>query len=566
MFLDKDGCIYFLLCKASVVGDGPLFCRPRTERTFCTTNQECLLGGQAAPSCALVGDFTLGNSYGSLPCSLCPSSEPVCLVTDTSSQGTVGVCTCLQQPTPLQSCSSADLSMRVFPDASQMCAVSLHSGASSRSVSALYDWNFLATCPCILISASNAYCYEVSGYGMLVVGHGLVRTSSSLFLGDSGRRRLLSLHPSSANGFLHANHSAYGGNNTTSGSEKFFERARLQIIHEGVISFARWDHTAQPCRGLAEAFLSAVKEEGVPPTGSSEGVSMGVLDTEALESCIHWREVGRSIIRTLNLTSMRSSTHLQHKAGEVEEEEDCCSHLFMSLKDFLSVLVQAKGASLQLVENAPAVIEMLFKSSRLYENVMEAYDALRQHAVLYYLETLWMHVAGVNGTTSGGSNAYNRSFSDANSTEIRLMRRFMRMQKLQVALFHAYTSEVFSVQNFAHVNHDDWKAAANVGARDGGGQGNASGVHRNTYPSAAGRRLLQQSRVGGEPSVVDSYSSLVASTKGFSNVAVSSMASKQKVSSIPLVTDTWLEGPFGWPPRYEELCACYQCAAAAQLF
>jgi hypothetical protein len=87
-----------------------------------------------------------------------------------------------------------------------MCAVSLHSGVLSRSVSVLYDWNFLAMCPCILIRASNTYCYEVSGYGMLVVGHGLVRKPSSLFLGDSGRRSLLSLHPSAA-GFLHENHS-----------------------------------------------------------------------------------------------------------------------------------------------------------------------------------------------------------------------------------------------------------------------------------------------------------------------------------------------------------------------
>ena len=55
-----------------------------------------------------------------------------------------------------------DISMRVVPDASQMCAVSLHAGASSRSVSARYDWNYLAAAPCILISMANAYCYEVN--------------------------------------------------------------------------------------------------------------------------------------------------------------------------------------------------------------------------------------------------------------------------------------------------------------------------------------------------------------------------------------------------------------------
>jgi hypothetical protein len=46
---------------------------------------------------------------------------------------------------------------------------------------------------------------------------------------------------------------------------------------------------------------------------------------------------------------------------------------------------------------------------------------------------------------------------------------------------------------------------------------------------------------------VDSYSSLVAATRGFSNIAVSSAARGRK--GIPLITDTWLEGPFGWPPK-----------------
>ena len=55
-----------------------------------------------------------------------------------------------------------DLRQRVVPDASQLCAVSLHAGASSRTVSAQYDWNYLAAAPCILISMGNAYCYEIS--------------------------------------------------------------------------------------------------------------------------------------------------------------------------------------------------------------------------------------------------------------------------------------------------------------------------------------------------------------------------------------------------------------------
>jgi hypothetical protein len=54
--------------------------------------------------------------------------------------------------------------------------------------------------------------------------------------------------------------------------------------------------------------------------------------------------------------------------------------------------------------------------------------------------------------------------------------------------------------------------------------------------------------VGGITNIVDSYSSLVASTKGFSNIAVSS-AGTPRTGTMPLVTETWLEGPFGWPPK-----------------
>ena len=49
---------------------------------------------------------------------------------------------------------------------------------------------------------------------------------------------------------------------------------------------------------------------------------------------------------------------------------------------------------------------------------------------------------------------------------------------------------------------------------------------------------------------VDTYSSLVASTQGFSSIAVS--AFKSSSSNPAVVTDTWLQGPFGWPPKYSK--------------
>ena len=69
--------------------------QPKLERTYCTSNAECLLQGEAASMCALVSDFSTGESYGTLQCSQCVTSQAVCLVTgrDTSK----GVCSCMLQ-------------------------------------------------------------------------------------------------------------------------------------------------------------------------------------------------------------------------------------------------------------------------------------------------------------------------------------------------------------------------------------------------------------------------------------------------------------------------------------
>jgi hypothetical protein len=166
----------------------------------------------------------------------------------------------------------------------------------------------IAATPCVLISASKAYCYEVGGYGLMVVGHGVVKTSSSLFM-EGGRRRLLSV----------------------------IRQRRDEVLMRGVQAFSEWNHTAALCNRLVEAFLHGTLE--------------GVLDMEALEGCIHWREVGRSIIHYLNLTSM------------TEHGWDCCSHAFMSVQDFVSVLIRNKGAAVQVTEKFTDVVTKLFKST-----------------------------------------------------------------------------------------------------------------------------------------------------------------------------------------------------------
>lgn len=504
----EDECAAFIFMMTGRVN------RPKVERTACTTNQECALEGDAAAMCSLVGDFSLGTSYGSIPCNLCTSSQPLCLVTDSSSasNNVAGVCACMQQRPQLQSCSRADLAMRVVPDASQLCAVSLHAGASSRSMSALYDWNFLAATPCVLISMGNAYCYEVGGYGLMVVGHGVVRTVSPI-----GGRRLLQ-----------------------DGVESI-------PVHESIMmqleSFqSGWNHTKEPCRTLASEFqrvyvlmnATTATLEGWMDTQWRQHGGLSMMEVMQLEqACIHWRVVGRSMIQSLNLTSMAAATN------------DCCSHVFMSLGDLVSVVASSKGAGLEMLQRLPEVAMAWLRGTSVYADVLKLADVARQHAVVTYLDSLWSEYFAANGTNTSSS-----SWRGANATEVSMLKKFIAQHRRQVALFDTYATEILGRGDPGVKT----KPILHAAVKD-----------EHAEPVKPGRKLLQT-----DQSVVDAYSSLVASTSGFSNIAVSASRAAASAAAdgknIPLVTETWLEGPFGWPPRYSSFYSHHQgiqqCAAA----
>ena len=244
--------------------------------------------GTASASCALVGDYSTGTSYGALPCNLCPSSQPICLVIKDNTKGT---CTCLQSGEPvLQSCTRADAADRVFPDASQLCAITLDYRRVSTQTAISIDWNSLAAAPCVLISPSNAYCYNVPGYGFLVVGLGIVDASY--------RRRLLGMDSSNAD-------------------DDDSEDVQRMLLYYKVASFSLWNNTARPCNILAQAAMAARTTQ-----------NMSIMDAETLRLCVHWRQIGRDAIRELNLTSVSAID---------EDDENDANRIFMSLEDFASV-------------------------------------------------------------------------------------------------------------------------------------------------------------------------------------------------------------------------------------
>lgn len=248
------------------------------------------------------------------------------------------------------------------------------------------------------------------------------------------------------------------------------------------------------------------------------------------------------MIAELNLTRLQAA-----------EGGDCCSHAFMSLQDLAGVAAARKGVVLQLAERFPEVVLALWRGSDVYQHASRLVDAAQQHVVTAYLDAVFQRVLG--------GNASNRTaFAPA---ELEAVRRMVRSHQTQAALFHAFSGGgVVPAAAAAAAASDRPQPQAAARSSSGGGvvqaaAGDLKQPLAAARSSSGGRRLLQQQSAMG---TVDTYSSLVAASRGFSNLAIAGFRSGDE----PLVTETWLEGPFGWPPKYGTLEQAGQCPAVSQ--
>jgi hypothetical protein len=289
----------------------------KTATDSCTHNSECEMQGSTQPQCALVNDFTTGRSYGTLLCQTCPS-RPVCHITDGSSG--VGKCSCLQQGMRVSSCVAAAQFTTIFLDASAMCAVSTDAN-TVRGMSAYFTWGSLATAPCAILNSQNAQCSRTDEMGYVVVGHGVHSTS---FLG----RRLL----------------------TDSGSDT----EDWQLASE-ILGFDSWNHTAEPCRMLANAYL--------------RGDHVSITEEAHLESCVKSRQFGNWTINSLNMTRL---------AGH--------DNFLMSFTDFARVASE-RGVLRQLV-NTTGLVRFLITESSVVKPWLSIIKSIMQSAAVVFEERI----------------------------------------------------------------------------------------------------------------------------------------------------------------------------------
>jgi hypothetical protein len=422
--------------------------RPKTTVTSCTSNEECQMQGLET-QCALVSDFTTGKGYGTLGCQTC--TQAVCLISDGAKQ--VGKCSCLQQGLRLQQCQQSEVFLSLITDATALCAVTT-SKNSMRTVNPFLTWRSLATAPCAIINKANTQCYRTDVMGYVVVGHGTVDTR---FLG----RRLLQEE----------------------------DTADWDLDME-ILDFDSWNHTAQPCRMLAETYI--------------RNISLSVTEEAHLDSCVRARQLGSHTINTLNLT------HLQDY-----------DHFLMSFTDFVSV-ASRRGVLRQLL-STNGLTRFVVTQSSFFKPWLSACRRLIEAGVVMFVDRPEYSQRNITN---------NWSPNRTNFTDQGWYAELVSAQTMATHLIDPFATRDMDIQLLEEKIHLPDKKIISSIIFD-----LATKITQEmepTEPSKSNRRLLQDD-------AVFRFSALTAATKGWSNIPLANS-----------MADNWLEGPFGWPPKIDD--------------
>ena len=239
-------------------------------RQMCVCNQpiysidSCSANGQCGVSsqCALVSSLNR-VSYGTIPCSQCPSSSTVvCMLPP---EGMPGQCSCVLDSSMQYDLCSDTTGGQTFLDSSRVCGyLPGYPEDSSRWV---FDMEDLMMVPCI--QARSGVCSTV----YLSPTNAIRMAVASSVRSGSGRRRLLAVDEP----FSYSLDDEHGLLN---------EATMLEVL-----ALPGWERTASPCRELAKAH--------------ADGNGLGVLEMQELRVCAYWRHVGRIVIERHGMAALK---------------------------------------------------------------------------------------------------------------------------------------------------------------------------------------------------------------------------------------------------------------------
>ena len=472
------------------------------ERTYCTSNSECLT---KMASCSLITDTSTGRSSGGIPCTQCTSMDPICLV---SHGGIAGQCACPVQEEPFAKCDkSTRVNERMGTGSGVLCATTLYNHMKTESTGSL-DWGSLVVAPCAQVGETTCIQVAPFTYNLAVGMDGPVGRSA--FDGNSARRR--SLLATSSNWATIMSHTA-----------DTFE----------------WSHTASPCSDLMQALRDSPD-------------LLGVLDRLTILDCIHWRRIAVSLILDNNMTALTNH-----------------DYLLLGIRDFTRAITHR------------GVIQSLLKTPRFWAGVayhhpwMEPLRTIFSHITLYlqYADNGKQYVKFLIETLNGTSlnNLTDGTMFPFNVSSWGLPKMMLWDEEVSEELKQFTQSQASIVniltRNMNTVDRRNKRGSSDRHPKQPGQDPKQPGqdpkqpgqeTHMPTANSSAG--------TGSPVHVVKRKLLQSTDTPLQAQSALWSTYVSNGVINIPIggaLGDIWIEGPVGWPPRFEYWSGDHQCAAAS---
>lgn len=282
----KDSsCTEFVLCdtcpSAQFEGVTRYGCNSLTQKCQCLVDQsrysQCLRNQECGSSWCVLMTSLDGISYGTLPCSQCPGGNTFCMITSTGP----GRCTCLMDQGGTRALCAERSGVKTISDGSKLCGYARDATENDAAFSYEYESIAMVSCIQALTVVCSVVYYPDNSYVRMSVAIPPVR-----FVDYRGRR-LLGIEPPKQNDAL---------------------------------LWPNWNNTASPCRELVMLY-------------QSQNHTFGILEQLALDKCKYWREAGRAVLTSMNLTSLKDY-----------------DTMFLSVEDFASAL-SSKDNFLTIISN-----------------------------------------------------------------------------------------------------------------------------------------------------------------------------------------------------------------------
>ena len=457
----------------------------------------------ASSTCLLVTGLD-SMSYGNQPCAEC-SKQVQCIIRDGSG---VGKCGCVFQQPPLQQCSQPPGQFVEITSPNRMCGYL--SGADMTQSLASADWDALAVTQCLYLNPSYVYCAQVftdSGVSSMAVGVVMASLTSSY----QSRRLLTDEQMLPLESFeLHNAESEYALPNTP---------AMHSLLMED------WNDTAAPCSALVWAYQQSARDE--KRSANATDTILGPLDTMYLHKCAYWRQVGRETIKTFNLTALRK------RDGFLLSMDDFAAAL--SQKSVLGELLQNPTALVFAAGHAP-LLKPFYAAFLTWKSVALSLSLAAREAARETARNLHQHRGNKSDSTDDWRklplhdiwhSAWDRAHLAANKKRrtafdeewLKVVEALMREERLAMTMINA------SVETLDQIQETSDQEVINLN------DSCASDAPNHTADSQPGaRRILQ---APGEVNLQ--------------------------------IAQSWLTGPFTWPPTYYEQLNGLTCSVGSAM-